>query len=232
MNLKTLAPSQTMIFDVRKIRDTQQVGSEGNTVPSDASAGHIAWKLRGKRDKVLIGRAHTVDLVNGLASTYECQCTCGGGYYASRLLPGSVVGIPGGTTTFLAQQQDSTCHGFPMSWYNVGATGVSFSSYNGTMATIDSLGNATAVAPGTTNLRATWDAGGIWYSDPYEGGCRLEPRTADCTASCEVAGRWSEKWYKTTDATATIVQPDWRCHEKSIDMDNGMFIGRDRVCPK
>src|SRR5262249_14663886 len=85
-NLKTLAPGQTTVFDVRKIRDTQEKGSEGNIIPSDATTGHIAWTMRGNRNKVLIGRSQTIDLINGLASTYECQCLCAGGFFASRLL--------------------------------------------------------------------------------------------------------------------------------------------------
>jgi len=189
-NLKTLAPGQTTAFDIRKIRDAQEVGSEGNTIPPDAATGHIAWKLRGVRDKVLIGRAQTVDLVNGLASTYECQCTCGGGFYEARLLPGSVTGVPGDTTSCIAQQRDSTCNGGVMSWYNVGVGTVSFSSDNTSVATIDSSGVGAAVAPGATNLRATWETG-IWYFDALEGGCRLEPRTANGTTSCTVAATWT-----------------------------------------
>lgn len=185
-DLKTLAAHQTMSFDVRQLRDTQVKGSEGNTIPTDANAGHVVWKLRGKQDKVLIGRAQTVDLVNGLASTYECQCTCGGGYYASRLIPASASGFPGDTTQFTAQEQDATCHGQPMSWYNV-LSGVTFTSDDSNVATINFVGNATAVAPGTTNLRAKWDTAGIWYSDPYEGGCVNQPYEANTSASFSVS---------------------------------------------
>ena len=185
-NLQTLAASQTMSFDVRQLRDSQVKGSEGNTIPADANSGHVAWTLRGKRDKVLIGRAQTVDLVKGLTSTYECQCTCGGGYFSSRMTPGSASGFPGDVTQFTAQEQDATCHGVPMSWYNVPSAGVNFSSDNSNVATINFDGNATAVAPGTTNLRSSWETAGVWYYDPYEGGCLLQPYTADCSASCDV----------------------------------------------
>ena len=186
-NLKTLVPGQTIAFDLRKIQDAGEIGSEGNTIPANASSGHIAWKLRGARDKVLIGRAQTVDAAKGMASTYECQCTCGGGFYASRMTPGSVTGFPGDTTQFFAQEQDANCFGFPMSWYNISSSQVTFSSDNSGVATIASSGLATAVAPGTTNLRGSFETMGIWYSNPNEGGCVLQPVTTNCSAVCEVA---------------------------------------------
>ncbi len=185
-NLQTLIAGQTMSFDVQRLRDSQAKGSEGNPIPANANAGHVVWTLRGKQDKVLIGRAQTVDLANGLTSTYECQCTCGGGYLSSRMTPGSASGFPGDVTQFTAQEQDATCHGVPMSWYNVSSAAVNFSSDNSNVAWINFDGNATAVAPGTTNLRGSWETAGVWYFDPYEGGCLLQPYNADCSASCNV----------------------------------------------
>jgi len=183
-NLKTLAPSQTMVFDIRKIRDAQEKGSEGNVIPSDVTVGHITWTLRGNRNKVLIGRAQTVDHVNGLVSTYECQCHCIGSFNTSRLSPGSVSGFPGDVAQFRAEERDSDCYGNPMSWYDVPVDMVTFRSENSSVATIDSSGAGTAVAEGTTNLHASWE---IQYLS-LDGGDACVPRhdTTDCSASCVV----------------------------------------------
>jgi hypothetical protein len=38
----SLAPNQTLAVDVRKLRDTQEKGVEGNAIPPDATSGHIS----------------------------------------------------------------------------------------------------------------------------------------------------------------------------------------------
>jgi hypothetical protein len=76
-NIRSLGPNQTYALDVRKLRDSQEKGTDGSVIPPNATSGHVSWSFRGNRNKVLIGRAQTADFSNGLASTYECQCICG-----------------------------------------------------------------------------------------------------------------------------------------------------------
>ncbi len=185
-NLRTLAPGQTFALDVRAIRDSQEKGAGDNTIPLDATVGHISWSVYGTgANKTLIGRAQTVDFTKGIASTYECQCPCGATYNNGRLVPTSVTGVPGDTQQFLAQQRDMDCLGNLTEWYDVNAAG-GFSSDNPDVATCDLSGFATAVAPGTTNIRASWFASIISYEgDPLH--CESFDTTATGEAFCEVS---------------------------------------------
>jgi hypothetical protein len=181
-NLKTLAPGQTFKLDVREVRDSQAKGSEGNAIPLEATRGHVSWSAFGTSEKVLIGRAQTVDLAGGMASTYECACACPSSFASARLAPSSMVGIPGDTTLFLPQQQNRTCSGTLSSWFNV--SGVTFTSQDPSIATIDSGGLATCVAPGSTALNGSW-TGTVYYS-PGPSGCATTSVTASPGASCDV----------------------------------------------
>ncbi len=182
-NLKTLSPGQTFKMDVREIRDSQVIGSEGNTVPPDAAIGHVYWSVFGTGDKTLIGRAQIVSIEKGLTSTYECQCACSASYGSCRLTPPSVIGYPGDSQLFLPQQQNVNCFGTPGSWFDVSIGGVSFSSQYPSVATIASNGQATALDVGTTNLYASW-TGTIYYWNGF--GCTTQLVSANASASCEV----------------------------------------------
>jgi hypothetical protein len=161
-NLKTLSPGQTFKLDVREVRDSQAKGSEGNTIPLDATRGHIYWSAFGTSEKVLIGRAQTVDLDHGMASTYECQiCPCPSSFAGARMTPSSVIGYPGYSGLLQAEQQNQNCLGTVGSWFSPG--GVNFSSANPSVATIDSGGFMTAIAPGSTTLFGSW-TGTVHYS--------------------------------------------------------------------
>ncbi|MFN7947560.1 MAG: hypothetical protein U0Z53_19580 [Blastocatellia bacterium] len=184
-NLKTLAPGQTYLLDIRKVRDEQEKGADGNIISPDAASGHVAWSVRGGTNKVLIGRAQTVDFTNGLAATYECQCTCPNSFYGSRLLPGVITGFIGDTQQFLAQEQDVNCYNAATAWYTL-SNGISFGSDNSGVATINSSGFSTATGAGATLFHATWNVD-YWYLENIETGfCNSTPDTADCTASCTV----------------------------------------------
>ncbi len=183
-NLKTIGAGQTMAFDVRKIRDTQEKGSEGNTIPPDVTAGHIAWSVRGNVNRTLIGRAQTIDIANALSSTYECQCQCPSSFGESRLIPISLIGFVGDTAFLSPQERDVNCFGQPGSWYNVGPYGVTFSSENSSVATINSSGQTTAAAVGSTYFHAAWQTP-YWIADPLLG-CFNNPGNTDCLSSCVV----------------------------------------------
>ena len=184
-NLKTLAPGQTYTLDIRKVRDEREHGADGSIIPPDAASGHVAWSVRGGQNKVLIGRAQTVDFAGGLAATYECQCTCPNSFYSSRLLPGVITGFIGDTQQFLAEEQDINCYNVATAWYAVG-NGIVFSSDSPGVATINSSGFSTAVGEGSTLFHAGWNVD-YWYLENIETGfCNSTPDTADCTASCTV----------------------------------------------
>ena len=185
-NLKTLAPGQTYLLDVRKVRDEQEQGSDGSLIPPDVTSGHVAWSVRGGTKKALIGRAQTVDLAGGMAATYECQCLCQSSYYQSYLTPGSVTGFPGDVQQFLASEVDRNCYGTLTSPYTVYA---SFESTNPDVATCSLDGLGTAQAPGTTNINAYYDTAGIWTLDAYGADCTWEPFSTSSSAGCVVDPR-------------------------------------------
>jgi hypothetical protein len=183
-NLRTLTPGQTFALDIRAVRDYNEKGAGGNTIPLDATVGHVSWSAYNNSNKPLIGRAQTVDFTKGMASTYECQCPCNASFANARLVPSSIAGFPGQTQQFTAQQQDIDCLGNLTAWFNV-TFGVSYSSDNSSVATVNSSGLGTAVAPGTTNIRASWSASIISYEgDPLH--CESFDTTAACSAFCQV----------------------------------------------
>jgi hypothetical protein len=183
-DLKTLAPGQTYALDVKKVRDAQEKGADnGNPIPADATSGHIGWTLRGAKDKVLIGRAQTVDFTNALASTYECQCVCGGGYVNSYIMPNNAIGFVGNTTQFTVYEIDSNCYGGYTAPYVAGGY---FSSANPSIATVNSTGYGTCVSVGTTTINNELSVG-TWQWAPFGGGtCEWNPFTVNNYANCQV----------------------------------------------
>lgn len=177
-NIRTIAPGQNFKLDIKEIRDSQITGLEGTTIPSYATDGHVMWSVIGGRNKVLIGRAQTIDLANGITSTYECQCQCPLDAREGRLTPDTAVGFPSDSQHFKAEQKYADCHGNPAGWYDAGGP-VSW-SHNG-LVSISPDGVATAYSPGEAYIIAEWEAE-VWYNDPYEGGCRTEPRSINVTA--------------------------------------------------
>jgi hypothetical protein len=181
-DLKTIDPNQTFKLDVREVRDSQMKGSEGNAMPPDATAGHIAWSVRGKgRNKTLIGRAQTVDIANGLVSTYECQFCCPTNYYDSRMTPAIMVGFPDAAQQFLAQERRSDCHGNVTTWS--GADYVVYSSDDYNIADISFGGLVTAIGEGSTILRGAWEDY-TYFMDSER--CEEQPVSAECTGDAVV----------------------------------------------
>lgn len=175
-NLRTLAPHETYLLDIKAIRDAQVKGPEKNTIPVDAQKGHIFWTIFGTNEKALIGRAQTVSLADGMASTYECQsCACSietvsfaTGYYDGRVIAaGEDDEEPGGTVDFNAQQQDVNCYGGPGGWFD--RVPDSWETANSNIATVDIFGNVTAQDQvGTVAITAHWDAYNYQYDQVQE----------------------------------------------------------------
>jgi len=190
-NVRTLAPGQTVALDVRKIRDSQENGSEGSVIPLDVTSGHISWSFRGNKDKVLIGRAQTVDFSNGLASTYECQCICGFIWDGARMLPGTVTGFPGDVQVFQLQSRYTDCFSNEMGWFNLTPwfvnDYVTHSSDNPAVATFEVPATGRAIAPGSAYLWAGWTEN--YYQQEWQGSewvCVAVTAAAACAAFCDV----------------------------------------------
>ncbi len=183
---RTLPANQTLAIDIRAIRDSQEKDSNGDAIPPEAASGHISWGALGPQSKVLIGRAQTMDAANGLAATYECQCICPPVFGEARLLPGSVSGFPGNTQQFTAQERFHDCFNVYGDWWNVDPSRITFSSDNTSVATINSSGLGTALALGSTNIRASW-VSDTWVWDNEVGWCFYYAAAAACAAFCQVS---------------------------------------------
>jgi hypothetical protein len=114
----------------------------------------------------MIGRSEQADIAKGVSNNYACQSCCPDSYVASKVEPQSGSVEVGGTKTYVATEQRSTCNGQPAGWYTVGAA---WSSLNTSVATVSVFGVATGAGAGSANIKATWTA----YSRyPSYGGCQ------------------------------------------------------------
>ncbi len=210
-NLRTIPPHQTFMLDVRQVRDNQEPGVEGNTIPLNATVGHVDWSVRGPKT-ALIGRAQTLDPIAGLASSYACVCNCPADFYASRVIPNSVSGFIGDTSLFFAQEQDANCFGTPgsfYSWYSM----VDWASEDVNVAYINPDGLATARGVGNTFVDAQFSA--LTYSwDPFYQVCNSEPVTALCSGGyevqvCPVPVNFRQDGQATTSGKDMIIKYKW-----------------------
>ncbi|HXG65560.1 MAG TPA: Ig-like domain-containing protein, partial [Blastocatellia bacterium] len=184
LGLRTVEAGQTAVVDIRQLRDSQVADEHGQTIPVDGTSGQVHWSLRGPEELVLIGRAEQADLAKGLSSSYACQNCCGDSFYQGSCLPNPVIGIPGSTNQFRAEEQDKDCFGNLRTPFSVSPS--SWSSDNTTVATINASGLATAQGPGSANITARWTAY-VRYYGGYPAACITNTITPGASALCSVA---------------------------------------------
>src|SRR5262245_20219073 len=182
----SLAPNQTLAVDVRKLRDTQEKGVEGNAIPPDATSGHVSWGVLGGKDKVLIGRAQTVDFNKGLAATYECQCLCSYAYSNSMMTPANVTLNPGDIQDFTIASFYYDCFGYQLCLNETNFYGAEYSSGDPNVATFEYPIRVTAIGPGTAGVTVTFPRYGISNGcegqDPSSGQCNCTNYPVDAYA--------------------------------------------------
>jgi hypothetical protein len=122
-------------------------------------------------------------VANGLSSTYACQNCCGDSFDHGTCLPNVVIGPPGGTSQFSAQEYDHNCYGVVGAPFYVSVS--SWSSDNTAVATINSSGLATAQDGGSTNIVARW-AAYVRYLYGYPAYCRTDSIFPGASALCQV----------------------------------------------
>jgi hypothetical protein len=181
--LTTVAPHQTTVIDVRKLRDTQAPDVNGRTIPREETRGQVQWSSTGGVDRVLIGRSEQVDLVRGISSNYACQNCCPNNFYDGWLTPAQSTGFQGEQLQFIAMQQDMNCYGQVYPPYQVGTP--SFTSSNLSICNPDwNTGTTTGVGPGESSIFASWTADG-WFFGPF-GVCDYTPADVLRDALCSV----------------------------------------------
>jgi hypothetical protein len=185
LGLKTIEPGQPVVFDLRALRDNQVPDVKGRTIPLGATGGQVHWSIDGEEPRGLIGRAEQVDLANGIAMTSACAECCPDSWYSFGIEPGSVSGFIGDTTQFTAMQQNITCYGQILDWFQRFPN--NFNSTDPSVASCNTTGFTTAISPGTAHIGASWTVL-FWDFDPIgSGGCTRYLETANPDATCDVA---------------------------------------------
>jgi hypothetical protein len=176
-----LAPYQTMAIDIQKLKDLKKPDVRKQVFPEDATHGQVAWLQRTPYS--MIGRAESVNLKEGIASSFSCgaQC-CTANLWEEDFcesLDGSscssaISGDVGDSGTLVGLEYGHFCNGSP--WGPNTQTPNSWSSDNTSVATVSS-GTVTLVGAGTANISADFTqlqyaygedgyCGGVWYDYP------------------------------------------------------------------
>lgn len=159
--LATVAPRQTIIIDIRGLRDAQVPDVNGQTIPRGETRGQVQWSLTGGVDRVLIGRSEQVDLVRGISSNYACQNCCGNSFYDGWVTPVQETSFEGGQIQYIAMQRDANCYGQVYPPYTAGVPFYS-SSDTSICNTGFGTGTTTGIGPGETFINASWTAD-AWF---------------------------------------------------------------------
>ena len=166
--LTTVAPHQTTVIDVRKLRDTQVPDVNGQTIPVGEKRGQVQWSLTGGVDRVVIGRSEQVDLVRGFSSNYACQNCCPNSFFDGWVTPVQSTGFQGEQIQYIAMQQDGNCYGQVYPAYQAGTP--FYTSSDLSICNPDfNTGTTTGGVPGESIINAAWTAD-AWLFTP----------TADC----------------------------------------------------
>ena len=154
---------QTIAVDFRELRDAQTKDGLRRVIPANVDKGQIAWSAKGAKKNSLSVRSEQVSLSEGIASTYAClNCPCENRVIDGWVDPISVEELVGGTFFLEGTQVEENCYS---TQFYTPIPYISWSSSNSSIASVDSGGNAEAIAAGETTIYASWDR--IWYLYEY-----------------------------------------------------------------
>lgn len=168
--LRTVEAGQTVVLDVRALRDNQVPDAQGRTIPLEVTQGRVHWSVSGPKDRVLIGRAEQVNVAGGMSSTSACGYPCPNSYWAAWIVPDDILSPAiGEVSTHRAYQQDQ--HDFygvlppyetyPYWWSsNPSVMSISGSAYNPAYGTAHAVGDA--------YIYADWSAYQYNYDAVYD----------------------------------------------------------------
>jgi hypothetical protein len=179
-----VAPHQTTTIDVRDLRDNQVADVNGDTIPLDETGGQVQWSMTGAEDKVLIGRAEQVNLVQGVSSNYACQNCCSNSFYDAWITP-EATGFEGDQIWLFAMQQDANCYGQTFPEYQAGF--VQFNSGAPSICNFGLNGQVTGIGPGLGGIQAQWTADS-WLRGGNDQ-CEYTPVNVLRDAICEIFAR-------------------------------------------
>ena len=179
LGLKTIKVGETVVLDVRAMRDNQIPDERGRRIPLQAKRGKIVWSVRGADSLALLGRSEQVDLVKGISSSYACHMCCPNSVRNTWIDPISLDIFTGDVTSFRGVERDNTCYGGLTPPYYIGDL---WTTDNPNVADVSGIGSGadvTALNSGT----ATVTAQGAVYS--YTSTYNFELGTYVCEESSE-----------------------------------------------
>jgi hypothetical protein len=198
--VKSVKVGETVMFDLREMRDNQVPDERGQTIPLDAKRGKIVWSVRGADPLALLGRSEQVDLAKGTSSSYACFMCCPNSFRRAWITPLSLDMFVGEFRSAQGKEQDSTCYGGLTPAYSIGDT---WTVDNSNVAGVDGLGSdadVTAITTGTANVIGHWEVYSYTVVYDFENGGKR------CEASSDVIEPSSPVQVVSVSLTATGTQ--------------------------
>jgi len=107
LNPRRLAAGETVLYDLRKIRDEQIPDSNGHTIPLSVNGGQFRWFIHGPGSGRLIGRAEMLSVSKSISSSYSCPgSSCPAQFSYAYLDPDPVYLGPGDYAVVRAKEID------------------------------------------------------------------------------------------------------------------------------
>ena len=188
-----LQPYQTFAIDVQKLKDSKKADVQGHVFPADATHGQFVW--RQQTPYSIVGRAETVSLKDGIASSFTCGTGCCNqadeDYYFA---PDSYTGAVGTSIAITGLHDTTDCGGYLFRCSdNMG----DWTSSNSNVAYNDGYGNAVLVGAGSTEIGTGVSID--WYEWDEEenycnGGTYYQGRSAQVAAQPAISGP-NTVWY-------------------------------------
>lgn len=179
--LKSIKAGETVVFDLRAMRDSQIPDERGKTIPLNAKRGKIVWSVRGPDSLALLGRSEQVDLAKGTSSSYACFMCCPNSVRRTWVEPYLLDIDVGDITTFQGKEQDSTCYGGLIPAYYMGDV---WSVDDVNVATVEGTGSAadvTGADSGSTSVIGHWSVYSYTVVLDFETGYKRCEESEDVT---------------------------------------------------
>ncbi len=185
IGVRKLAAGETAVFDMKQVIDEQKPDYGKSLLPKNLQLGQFKWLVHGVTGGKIIlnGRAEMVSRSQRISTSYSCAPPCTVGVWGG-VDPGSMEMAVGETYTLSSWEYSMDANGFITGPYGGGGD---WSSSNTSVATVDSIGAVTAVAPGqalihiTRNYEVfTWDGLNCVDMGPaaWEADCQVQAKNA------------------------------------------------------
>lgn len=182
VGLKTIKVGETVVYDVKALRDNQVPDERGRMIPLEAKRGKIVWSVRGANSLALLGRSEQVDLVKGVSSSYACHMCCPNSVRNTWIDPVSLDIFTGDASSFRGVERDGTCYGGVTPPYYIGD---SWTTDNANVASVSGIGSdadVTGVNSGAATVTAHWDVYSYTSTYDFELGAYVCEESSEQTA--------------------------------------------------